>query len=73
MLTDWVARFRDAFDTEFREWIANLAAGAEPTGPSAWDGYAATVTTAATVEALETGRVINTDLKPRPTLYGGTA
>lgn len=73
VLTDWVARFRDAFDTEFREWIANLAAGAEPTGPSAWDGYAATVITAATVEALETGRVINTDLKPRPTLYGGTA
>lgn len=73
VLTDWVGRFADAFDTEFREWIANLAVGAEPTGPSAWDGYAATVITAATVEALESGRVVATDLKPRPTLYGGTA
>jgi myo-inositol 2-dehydrogenase/D-chiro-inositol 1-dehydrogenase len=73
VLTDWVGRFADAFDTEFREWIANLAAGNEPTGPSAWDGYAATVITSATVEALESGRVVATDLKPRPTLYGGTA
>ncbi|MEU1511533.1 inositol 2-dehydrogenase, partial [Streptomyces sp. NPDC005811] len=60
-------------DTEFREWIAGIAAGDEPTGPSAWDGYAATVITAATVEALESGRVVATDLEPRPTLYGGTA
>jgi myo-inositol 2-dehydrogenase/D-chiro-inositol 1-dehydrogenase len=73
VLTDWVGRFVDAFDTEFREWIANLAAGDAPTGPSAWDGYAATVITSATVEALETGRVIATDLKPRPALYGGFA
>ncbi|MGP4012380.1 Gfo/Idh/MocA family oxidoreductase [Streptomyces sp. 4N124] len=71
VLTDWVGRFADAFDTEFREWIAAVASGTEPTGPSAWDGYAATVITSATVEALESGRVIATDLKPRPTLYGG--
>ncbi|MFF7984960.1 Gfo/Idh/MocA family oxidoreductase [Streptomyces sp. NPDC007901] len=73
VLTDWVGRFRDAFDTEFREWIADLATGNEPTGPSAWDGYAATVITAATVEALESGSVVATDIKPRPAFYGGTA
>ncbi|MFF3377442.1 Gfo/Idh/MocA family oxidoreductase [Streptomyces sp. NPDC002680] len=73
ILTDWVDRFADAFDTEFREWIAGVAAGAEPTGPSAWDGYAATVITSATVEALESGTVVATDLKPRPALYGGAA
>ncbi|MFE7275310.1 Gfo/Idh/MocA family protein [Streptomyces sp. NPDC057623] len=73
VLTDWVGRFADAFDTEFREWIAGIAAGIEPTGPSAWDGYAATVITAATVEALESGRVIATDLEPRPAFYGGAA
>ncbi|MEU3615542.1 Gfo/Idh/MocA family oxidoreductase [Streptomyces sp. NPDC006872] len=73
VLTDWVGRFTDAFDTEFREWIAGIAAGAEPTGPSAWDGYAATVVTSATVEALESGRVVATDLEPRPVLYGGAA
>ncbi|MGW0845306.1 Gfo/Idh/MocA family oxidoreductase [Streptomyces sp. NPDC002787] len=73
VLTDWVGRFADAFDAEFREWIAAVAAGEEPTGPSAWDGYAATVITGATVEALESGRVVATDLKPRPALYGGVA
>ncbi|MFI7412606.1 Gfo/Idh/MocA family oxidoreductase [Streptomyces sp. NPDC049627] len=73
VLTDWVGRFVDAFDTEFREWIAGVAAGTGPTGPSAWDGYAATVITGATVEALESGRVVATDLEPRPALYGGTA
>ncbi|WP_405534503.1 Gfo/Idh/MocA family oxidoreductase [Streptomyces sp. NBC_00075] len=73
ILTDWVHRFADAFDTEFREWIAGVAAGAQPTGPSAWDGYAATVITSATVEALESGTVVATDLKPRPALYGGAA
>ncbi|MES5824033.1 Gfo/Idh/MocA family oxidoreductase [Streptomyces sp. RG80] len=73
VLTDWVGRFADAFDTEFREWVATVAAGAEPTSPSAWDGYAATVITSATVEALESGRVVATDLKPRPAFYGGAA
>jgi myo-inositol 2-dehydrogenase/D-chiro-inositol 1-dehydrogenase len=73
VLTDWVGRFVDAFDTEFREWISNLAAGTEPAGPSAWDGYAATVITSATVEALQSGLVVATDLKPRPAFYGGTA
>ncbi|MEU6251044.1 Gfo/Idh/MocA family oxidoreductase [Streptomyces sp. NPDC047043] len=73
VLTDWVGRFVDAFDTEFREWIANLAAGNEPVGPSAWDGYAATVITRATVEALNSGRIVSTDMKPRPAFYGGAA
>ncbi|MEU3786777.1 Gfo/Idh/MocA family oxidoreductase [Streptomyces sp900129855] len=73
VLTDWVGRFADAFDTEFREWIAGVAVGDAPTGPSAWDGYAATVITSATVDALESGRVVATDLKPRPAFYGGAA
>ncbi|WP_210593977.1 Gfo/Idh/MocA family protein [Streptomyces sp. GESEQ-35] len=73
VLTDWVARFADAFDTEFREWIAEIAAGNEPTGPSAWDGYAATVISNATVEARQSGRIVTTDMKPRPAFYGGTA
>ncbi|MEU0070129.1 Gfo/Idh/MocA family oxidoreductase [Streptomyces sp. NPDC006332] len=71
---DWKARFVDAFDTEFREWIASVEAGAEPTGPSAWDGYAATVITDAAVRSLESdGAVVTVDMKPRPALYGGTA
>ncbi|GAB3972020.1 Gfo/Idh/MocA family oxidoreductase [Actinoallomurus acanthiterrae] len=72
VLTDWVDRFADAFDTEFREWIAGVAAGDAPTGPSAWDGYAATVISNATVEARRSGGVVGAGMKPRPAFYAGT-
>ncbi|MHB9755613.1 Gfo/Idh/MocA family protein [Streptomyces sp. BYX5S] len=71
ILPDWTGRFADAFDTELREWVADLAAGRAPTGPSAWDGYAATVITAATAEALTSGRVVPTDVPNRPAFYAG--
>ncbi|MFE2970588.1 Gfo/Idh/MocA family oxidoreductase [Streptomyces sp. NPDC059340] len=71
---DWKVRFADAFDTEFREWVAAVGTGSEPTGPSAWDGYAATVVTDAAVRSLESeGAVVTVDMKPRPVLYGGAA
>ncbi|MBA2812843.1 Gfo/Idh/MocA family oxidoreductase [Streptomyces sp. KM273126] len=74
VLPDWKARFAEAFDTEFREWINAVAAGAEPTGPSAWDGYAATVITDAAVRSLQSdGTVVTVGMKPRPAFYGGTA
>nr|WTA00103.1 Gfo/Idh/MocA family oxidoreductase [Streptomyces sp. NBC_00857] len=74
VLQDWKGRFGDAFDTEFREWADAVAAGAEPTGPSAWDGYAATVITDALVRALESGDVVHIDaLKERPPFYTGAA
>ncbi|WP_328364299.1 Gfo/Idh/MocA family oxidoreductase [Streptomyces sp. NBC_00445] len=73
ILQAWVGRFTDAFDTEFREWIASVEAGTEPTGPSAWDGYAATVISNATVEALTSGRIVDTGMKPRPAFYSGGA
>ncbi|MEV5438454.1 Gfo/Idh/MocA family oxidoreductase [Streptomyces sp. NPDC052682] len=74
VLKDWKGRFADAFDAEFRAWIDAVAAGAEPTGPTAWDGYAATVITDAAVRSLESdGTVVTVDMKPRPAFYGGTA
>ncbi|WP_210576637.1 Gfo/Idh/MocA family protein [Streptomyces sp. GESEQ-4] len=73
VLQAWVGRFADAFDTEFREWIASVGAGTEPTGPSAWDGYAATVISNATVEALASGRIVDTGMKPQPAFYSGGA
>ncbi|WP_306319802.1 MULTISPECIES: Gfo/Idh/MocA family protein [unclassified Streptomyces] len=69
ILPDWTGRFADAFDTEFREWVANVAAGLPPTGPSAWDGYAATVITRATAESLTSGLVIATDVPECPVFY----
>ncbi|MGW3955810.1 Gfo/Idh/MocA family oxidoreductase [Streptomyces sp. NPDC004752] len=72
VLQDWKDRFADAFDTELREWAASVGAGAEPPGPSAWDGYAAAVITDAAVRSLESGGVlVAVDIKPRPALYGG--
>jgi len=66
---DWKDRFADAFDVELTEWVRAIHDG-EPTGPSAWDGYAASVISDATVESLHTGRVVNTQLKDRPDFYG---
>jgi myo-inositol 2-dehydrogenase/D-chiro-inositol 1-dehydrogenase len=66
---DWRERFAAAFDSELAEWLAGVAAGAEPTGPSSWDGYAATVVCDAGLAALGTGRGEPVVLRERPVLY----
>lgn len=65
----WEERFVAAFDVEFQEWVDSVAAG-HITGPSSWDGYAATAVTDATVESLQTGRVVAVTMKDRPAWYG---
>jgi myo-inositol 2-dehydrogenase / D-chiro-inositol 1-dehydrogenase len=72
---DWRERFISAYDTEFQEWVDGVAAGADATGPSAWDGYAATVVTDACNAAYETQSVVTIELGERPVFYatGGTA
>ncbi|MEV8307366.1 Gfo/Idh/MocA family oxidoreductase [Streptomyces flavidovirens] len=72
VVQDWRERFPAAFDAEFQEWTASVAAATAPTGPSAWDGYAAIGD--ATVQALESGRIVGVAMKDRPAFYaGGTA
>jgi myo-inositol 2-dehydrogenase / D-chiro-inositol 1-dehydrogenase len=66
---DWQERFIDAFDMEFREWIAAAARGGAA-GPSAWDGYVATVATTTGVKALASGGREPIVLRERPRLYG---
>ena len=66
---DWRERFVRAYDVELQAWV-DAAAGGASTGPSAWDGYAATVVCDAGVEALESGRRIEVTLRERPGLYG---
>ncbi len=66
---DWKERFARAFDVEFAEWVDAVSSGA-PTGPSAWDGYAATATAAACLEALHSGTKAKIQLESRPALYG---
>ncbi|TNM61966.1 Gfo/Idh/MocA family oxidoreductase [Streptomyces sp. NP160] len=48
-------RFEAAYDLEFQAW-ADAARRGTATGPTAWDGYAATAVTTAGVEALRSGR-----------------
>ena len=66
---DWRERFVRAYDVELQAWV-DAAAGGSSTGPSAWDGYAATVVCDAGVEALESGRRVEVTLRERPGLYG---
>ncbi|AGL18267.1 oxidoreductase domain-containing protein [Actinoplanes sp. N902-109] len=63
---DWRERFARAYDIELQEWIDTPF---DPTGPSAWDGYAAAVVSDAAVAALRTGERVTVSLPERPPLY----
>jgi myo-inositol 2-dehydrogenase / D-chiro-inositol 1-dehydrogenase len=65
---DWRERFVRAYDVEFQEWIDAVAAGA-PTGPSAWDGYAAAAVSDAALAAMASGTRTAVKLADRPDLY----
>ncbi|MDN5748517.1 MAG: Gfo/Idh/MocA family oxidoreductase [Pseudonocardia sp.] len=65
---DWRERFSRAFDTEFQAWIGAATAGTS-TGPSAWDGYAATVVCDAGLAALRSGAREPVTLRDKPDLY----
>jgi myo-inositol 2-dehydrogenase/D-chiro-inositol 1-dehydrogenase len=65
---DWRERFLRAYDLEFREWLAAAAQGTA-TGPSTWDGYAATSVCASALEALRTGTRQKVTLRERPSFY----
>jgi myo-inositol 2-dehydrogenase/D-chiro-inositol 1-dehydrogenase len=66
---DWRERFVAAFDTEFQEWINALLSGEPLTGPSSWDGLAATVVCDAGVRALHSGERVSIELGEKPELY----
>ena len=68
---DWRERFIRAYDTEFQEWIVAASTGAS-TGPSSWDGYAATVVCAAGLAAMESGERVEVSLRDKPALYART-
>jgi myo-inositol 2-dehydrogenase/D-chiro-inositol 1-dehydrogenase len=66
--SDWRERFIRAYDVEFQEWIDAVTAGTS-TGPSSWDGYAATVVTDAGIEAMRTGQRAAVSMREQPDLY----
>ncbi|MGY3670923.1 Gfo/Idh/MocA family oxidoreductase (plasmid) [Marinovum sp. KMM 9989] len=65
---DWRARFIDAYDQEFREWIVAANQGTA-TGPSTWDGYAATLTADAALRAQSSGGLERIEMIEKPALY----
>jgi myo-inositol 2-dehydrogenase/D-chiro-inositol 1-dehydrogenase len=65
---DWRERFLRAYDVEFQEWVDAVAVG-EPTGPGAWDGYAASAVADAALEALHSGIRTSVKLADKPALY----
>jgi myo-inositol 2-dehydrogenase / D-chiro-inositol 1-dehydrogenase len=65
---DWRERFVRAYDVELQEWLDAVAAGTS-TGPSSWDGYAATVAADSCLEALRTGNRAAVSLRERPDFY----
>ena len=65
---DWRDRFIEAYDQEFREWIVAAGAGTA-TGPSAWDGYAATLVADAALRAADSGGREDISMIDKPALY----
>ena len=68
ILTDWKDRFIDAYDVELQAFINDATAG-QLQGPSAWDGYAASVAADACLKAQESGAIEPVELPPRPAFY----
>jgi myo-inositol 2-dehydrogenase/D-chiro-inositol 1-dehydrogenase len=69
---DWRERFLRAYDLEFQDWVNAIAAG-RSTGPSSWDGYAATVVCDAGLEALNSGNRVAVSLRTKPDMYQAAA
>lgn len=67
---DWRGRFGQAYHEELQEWVDGVAAGLV-SGPSAWDGYAATAVGEACVRSLATGGRVEVELGVQPALYAG--
>lgn len=66
---DWRERFIEAYDQEFREWIVAASQGTA-TGPSTWDGYAATLVADAALRAVSSGSLESVNMIAKPGLYG---
>jgi myo-inositol 2-dehydrogenase/D-chiro-inositol 1-dehydrogenase len=58
-------RFGVAYLNELQAWIASVTLGEPPSGPSAWDGYAAAAVCEAAVASLHSGRPVDVSLATR--------
>ncbi len=65
---DWKTRFIEAYDTELKEWVESTLEG-KVNGPTAWDGYLASVTADALVKAQTSGVIEPIVRKDTPDFY----
>ncbi len=69
ILTDWKDRFIASYDVELQDFLDAAAAGTA-SGPTAWDGYVAAISSDACVAAQEApGAIVPISLPARPALY----
>ncbi|MED1738045.1 Gfo/Idh/MocA family oxidoreductase [Bacillus swezeyi] len=69
ILMDWQRRFVNAYDVEIQDFIDSIQQKGEVSGPTAWDGYIAAVTTDACVKAQESGQKEAVELQEKPEFY----
>lgn len=68
VLMDWKQRFIDAYDVELQDFIDGVSAQ-KLIGPTAWDGFAASVAADACVKAQESGQIESIEMPDRPAFY----
>ncbi|MCV3300485.1 Gfo/Idh/MocA family protein [Pantoea ananatis] len=68
ILVDWKDRFIEAYDVELQAFINDVKAG-QLTGPSAWDGFAASVAADACIKAQKSGAIEPIEMPVRPAFY----
>ncbi|WP_257347938.1 Gfo/Idh/MocA family protein [Pseudalkalibacillus decolorationis] len=69
ILMDWKQRFIDAYDKELQDFMDSIKKTGEPNGPTSWDGYIASVTADACVNAQQTGEKEPVTLAEKPDFY----
>jgi len=72
ILMDWKDRFIDSYDVELQAWVLDTLAG-KVTGSTAWDGYFASATAEACVEARHSGHIVPIRIAERPGFYARCA
>ena len=65
---DFQERFAASYENEVQEWVNSVRDG-EASGPSAWDGYAATAVADACLAALDSGERVTVHMRERPAFY----
>ena len=68
ILMDWKLRFIDSYDVELQEWLDDTRQG-RVSGPTAWDGYFASATAEACVEARRSKQITPIRIADRPSFY----